>query len=188
MVQLVLAVGNRLSERWGTKPSSACAQPQIRALRQAWGRDQPPEAPALVMRPPSPGEAPPPLGSFYWKKGLDPLGRHAAGHSASRGGRCSGRDGPCCHARCRRARQARGCGAPSSGRPCSRGVATSPCHLRRMPSSARSPCLRLLSQGRSRCVGRRAQGSWRRSASATLGTHHASPVMPQPIAGAAGAA
>jgi hypothetical protein len=52
----------------------------------------------------------------------------------------------------------------------SSGAATSPCSPGHTPSPARSPCRRWLTRVRSRCAGRRAQWSCRRSSSATLGT------------------
>jgi hypothetical protein len=48
LVKRVFAVLLRVSERWGKKQYSACEHHQIRALRQALGLDQQPEAPALV--------------------------------------------------------------------------------------------------------------------------------------------
>jgi transposase-like protein len=48
LVQLVFAVLLRVSERWGKKQYSEFEQHQIRALRQALGLDQQPEAPALI--------------------------------------------------------------------------------------------------------------------------------------------
>jgi hypothetical protein len=47
-VQLVVAVLLRVSERWGKKQYRECEQHQMRALRQALGLDQPPEAPSLI--------------------------------------------------------------------------------------------------------------------------------------------
>jgi putative transposase len=46
--KLVFAVLMRVSERWGKKQYSEFEQHQIRALRQALGLDQQPEAPSLV--------------------------------------------------------------------------------------------------------------------------------------------
>ena len=47
LVKLGCAVLSRVRERWGNKPYSELEQQQMRALRQALGVAQQPEAPSL---------------------------------------------------------------------------------------------------------------------------------------------